>query len=89
VQRLQFFLSESTWDADRVNAQRLLLLAASQYLGSVGKIDNGIVAVTTLWADEARYCPLHVMPYTPAVRLLEWQAQCGVSHEAANRAVAR
>ena len=27
VQRLQFFLSESTWDADRVNAQRLALLA--------------------------------------------------------------
>jgi SRSO17 transposase len=78
VQRLQFFLSESTWDADRVNAQRLALLAAEpatcpsadgvliiddtgdrkdgsatdhvarQYLGSVGKIDNGIVAVTTL-----------------------------------------
>ncbi|MBG6073672.1 SRSO17 transposase [Polaromonas sp. CG_9.7] len=42
---------------------------ARQYLGSVGKIDNGIVAVTTLWADEARYYPLHVAPYTPAVRL--------------------
>src|SRR5512133_3521895 len=25
---------------------------ARQYLGSVGKIDNGIVAVTSLWADE-------------------------------------
>jgi hypothetical protein len=42
---------------------------ARQYLGSVGKINNGIVAVTTLWADEARYYPLHVAPYTPAVRL--------------------
>ncbi|MDB5845410.1 MAG: superfamily endonuclease [Polaromonas sp.] len=42
---------------------------ARQYLGSVGKIDNGIVAVTTLWADEARYYPLHVMPYTPEKRL--------------------
>ena len=42
---------------------------ARQYLGSVGKIDNGIVAVTTLWADEERYYPLHVAPYTPAVRL--------------------
>jgi SRSO17 transposase len=42
---------------------------ARQYLGSVGKIDNGIVAVTTLWADEAHYYPLHVAPYTPAVRL--------------------
>jgi SRSO17 transposase len=42
---------------------------ARQYLGSVGKIDNGIVAVTTLWASEERYYPLHVAPYTPAVRL--------------------
>jgi SRSO17 transposase len=41
---------------------------ARQYLGSVGKIDNGIVAVTTLWADEAHYYPLHVAPYTSAVR---------------------
>jgi SRSO17 transposase len=42
---------------------------ARQYLGSVGKIDNGIVAVTTLWADEECYYPLHVMPYTPEKRL--------------------
>jgi SRSO17 transposase len=42
---------------------------ARQYLGSVGKIDNGIVAVTTLWANEQRYYPLHVMPYTPESRL--------------------
>ena len=28
---------------------------ARQYLGSVGKIDNGIVAVTSLWADERCY----------------------------------
>ena len=33
---------------------------ARQYLGSVGKVDNGIVAVTTLWADEDCYYPLHV-----------------------------
>jgi SRSO17 transposase len=42
---------------------------ARQYLGSVGKIDNGIVAVTTLWAHEQRYYPLHVVPYTPEGRL--------------------
>jgi hypothetical protein len=42
---------------------------ARQYLGSVGKIDNGIVAVTTLWADARVYYPLHVAPYTPAERL--------------------
>jgi SRSO17 transposase len=39
---------------------------ARQYLGSVGKTDNGIVTVTTLWADEQVYYPLHVAPYTPA-----------------------
>ena len=36
-----------------------------QYLGSVGKIDNGIVAVSSLWADERVYYPLHVVPFTP------------------------
>ena len=42
---------------------------ARQYLGSVGKVDNGIVAVTTLWASEEHYYPLHVVPYTPEKRL--------------------
>jgi SRSO17 transposase len=28
---------------------------ARQYLGSIGKIENGIVAVTTVWADERVY----------------------------------
>ena len=99
VQQLQFFLSESTWDAEAVNDRRLELLlsdkatrphgggvlviddtgdrkdgsktdhVARQYLGSVGKIDNGIVAVTSLWADERIYYPLHLQPYTPAGRL--------------------
>ena len=99
VQRLQFFLSESTWDAEAVNDQRLALLlndpataphaagvlviddtgdrkagshtdhVARQWIGSVGKVDNGIVAVSSLWADEHVYYPLHVRPYTPAGRL--------------------
>jgi hypothetical protein len=99
VQRLQWFLSESSWDTAAVNSQRLARLFATpatcphaqgvlvlddtgdrkagtktahvarQYLGSVGKIDNGIVAVTTLWADERVYYPLHLQPYTPASRL--------------------
>ena len=77
VQRLQFFLSESPWEAEQVNDRRLELLreqqataphdggvividdsgdrkdgtatahVARQYLGSVGKIDNGIVAATS------------------------------------------
>jgi hypothetical protein len=99
VQRLQFFLSESPWDAEAVNARRLELAFAApattphedgvlviddtgdrkdgdriahvarQYLGSLGKVDNGIVAVSSLWADERVYYPLHVRPSTPAGRL--------------------
>ncbi|MFF5213539.1 hypothetical protein [Streptosporangium sp. NPDC000396] len=42
---------------------------AHQYLGSVEKIENGIVAVSTLWADERVHYPLHALPYTPADRL--------------------
>src|SRR5215813_3844201 len=98
AQRLQFFLSESPWDAEAVNGRRLELVVADpatapheggvlviddsgdrkagsktahvarQYLGSIGKIDGGIVAVTSLWADERIYYPLHVRPYTPAER---------------------
>jgi hypothetical protein len=44
-----------------------------QYLGSIGKLGNGIVAVTRLWADERVYYPLHVRPYTPAARLVGGQ----------------
>src|SRR5919202_751383 len=93
VQRLQFFLSESSWDAVIVNRRRLETLwtqdegvlivddsgdrkagshtahVGRQYLGSIGKIDNGIGAVTTGWADERVYYPLHYAPYTPASRL--------------------
>ncbi|MFF3129567.1 transposase [Streptomyces sp. NPDC057908] len=96
VQRLQFFLSESTWDHERVNARRVELLLADpataphpggvlviddsgdrkdgkatahigrQWLGRLGKTDNGIVTVTTCWADENLYYPLHSVPYSPA-----------------------
>jgi hypothetical protein len=37
-----------------------------QWLGRYGKTDSGIVTVTTLWADERLYYPLHAQPYTPA-----------------------
>jgi SRSO17 transposase len=37
-----------------------------QYLANLGTIDNGVVSVTSLWADEQIYYPLHVEPYTPA-----------------------
>ena len=96
VQRLQFFLSESRWDPERVNARRLELLRADpataphgggvlviddsgdrkdgtktahvghQWLGRYGKTDNGVVTVTTVWADERLYYPVHAVPYTPA-----------------------
>jgi SRSO17 transposase len=78
VQRLQFFLSEASWNEEAITAQRLARLmqgedsapsasgvlviddtgsrkdghvtdhVSRQYLGPVGKTDNGIVAVTTL-----------------------------------------
>src|ERR687887_925955 len=48
--------------------------AGRQYLGSVGKTDNGVVAVSSLWADERVYYPLHVRPYTPATRLPKGKA---------------
>lgn len=98
AQRLQWFLSESTWDADAVNACRLATVRARpatapdgdgalvidemgdrkdgtqtahvgrQYLGSIGKVDNGVVSVGALWADERIYYPVDVEPYTPAHR---------------------
>ena len=37
-----------------------------QYLGGIGKIENGVVSVSSLWADERLYYPLMVEPYTPA-----------------------
>jgi hypothetical protein len=45
-----------------------------QSLGSSGKIDNGIVAVTTVGADERVYSPLPYAPYTPASRLPKGRA---------------
>ncbi len=99
VQSLQFFLSESSWDAESVNDRRLEMIwddsqmmphedgvlvidetgdrkdgtktahVAHQYLGSIGKIANGIVSVSSVWADERVYYPLHIEPYEPASRL--------------------
>src|SRR5712692_8024973 len=98
VQRLQFFLSESRWDPEQVNARRLELLLADpataahgggvlviddsgdrkdgthtahvghQWLGRYGKTDNGVVTVTTVWADERICYPVHAVPYTAARR---------------------
>jgi DDE superfamily endonuclease len=37
-----------------------------QWLGRLGKTDRGVVTVTTVWADEHIYYPVHADPYTPA-----------------------
>ena len=37
-----------------------------QWLGRYGKTDNGVVTVTTVWADERLSYPVHAVPYTPA-----------------------
>ena len=38
----------------------------AEYPGRYGKTDNGVVTVTTVWADERVYYPVHAVPYTPA-----------------------
>ena len=97
AQSLQWFLSESTWDASdgqcpalgpaarAIRPVRPTTTACSiidetgdrkdghktahvgrQYLANLGKTDNGVVSVSSLWADERVYYPLEVEPYTPA-----------------------
>ncbi len=39
---------------------------ARQYLANLGKVDNGVVSVTSLYAEERFYYPLEVEPYTPS-----------------------
>ncbi len=45
------------------------VLAAQQYLGKLGHVANGVVAVTSHWAAGSRHLPLGVKPYRPASRL--------------------
>ena len=37
-----------------------------QYLGGIGKIENGVVSVSSVYAEERLYYPVEVEPYTPA-----------------------
>jgi SRSO17 transposase len=53
---------------DPKRGQRIVL-AAQQYLGKLGHVTNGVVAVTSHWADGSRHVPLGVKPYRPASRL--------------------
>src|SRR5258706_5063154 len=46
-----------------------IVLAAQQYLGKLGHVANGVVAVTSHRADGSRHAPLGVKPYRPASRL--------------------
>src|SRR4030095_4401200 len=43
--------------------------AAWRSVGWMGRPEGGVGAVSSLWADERVYYPLHVRPYTPAPRL--------------------
>jgi SRSO17 transposase len=62
---------------------------ARQYLGNVGKIENGVVSVSSLWADEDVYYPLEVEPYTPESYFAEAQARSGVPYQTQDRLAAR
>ncbi len=53
---------------------------ARQYLGNRGKIENGVVSVSSLWADEQVYYPLVVEPYTPESYARQRQEGSGFSH---------
>jgi DDE superfamily endonuclease len=96
AQSLQWFLSESSWDPEKVSRRRVGLMlqepgtaangsgalvidetgdrkdgkktahVGKQYLGGIGKIDYGVVSVSSVYADEKLYYPLEVEPYTPA-----------------------
>jgi len=37
-----------------------------QWLANIGKTDNGVVSVSSLWADERVYWPVDFEPYTPS-----------------------
>jgi hypothetical protein len=37
-----------------------------QWLANIGKTDNGVVSVSSLWADERAYYPVDLEPYTPS-----------------------
>ena len=53
-----------------------------QWLGNIGKIDNGVVSVSSLWADEGVYYPLEVEPYTPAHHFEGGKADPEFPHQA-------
>jgi hypothetical protein len=53
-----------------------------QWLGRLGKADNGIVTVTTVWTDGRVYYPLHTHP-NPRPPLRPRPVRSGLPHESA------
>jgi SRSO17 transposase len=51
-----------------------IVLAAQQYVGKLGHVANGVVAVTSHWTDGTRHVPLGVKPYRPGSRLPKGKA---------------
>ena len=49
-----------------------------------GKTDSGVVTVTTLWADERVYYPVHAVPYTPARHFAKGKGDPGFRTKLAN-----
>ena len=41
-----------------------------QWLANIGKTENGVVSVSSLWADEVVYWPVDFEPYTPSHHFL-------------------
>lgn len=52
-----------------------------QYLANLGKLDTGVVSVTSLWVDEQVYYPVDFEPYTPGRLFSKGQARPSVSHQ--------
>ena len=99
--RLHHFLTDSPWEANKVNERRLSAMnqcsqtrrsrgyaqivddgghrksgnftdgVGRQYIGEIGKVDNGIVAVTTHLYDGKKSLPLDIELYQPASSLPE------------------
>jgi len=97
--QLHHFLTEATWDAERLNERRLQVMqqcnqtklkrgftliiddsgqrksgketagVGRQYIGEVGKTDNGVVVVTTHLYDGVKSLPLDVELYQHASSL--------------------
>ncbi|WSQ15158.1 transposase [Streptomyces sp. NBC_01231] len=54
-----------------------------QWLGRLGKTDNGIVTVTMVWTDGRVYYPLHATPLYPHPSLRPRPVGPGFPHETA------